>query len=411
MVNQKKYLGLNGLGRIGKLVLWNQLITKYFDGVVVNIGRGVGRDIEDLIDFILNDSTYGALDRFMYGYSKKLEVKILNKEKKEISIDGVFVKFLTTDRNPKDIKWKENNVEIVVDCTGVFLDPKALSSSPKGSARGHLDAGAKKVVVSAPFKIKDKEDPSMPKDATMIVYGVNHETYNNEKHHIISAASCTTTALSHMMKPLMDNIETSRILTASMSTIHAATNNQNILDAMPAQDAKDLRKNRSVFNNIILTSTGAAKALEFVLPEIKSIGFMADSVRIPSNTVSLVSLNLTLRTKLKSSGEPNITSKFINNLYKEAANNKQKNFLYYSDRQTVSSDLRGLKASVVIEGAETSTKTGFIKLPKEFLYDIYTGGNLEIPVTHAKIFGWYDNEFGSYVYTLFNTLIHIDKNL
>lgn len=411
MINQKNYIGINGLGRIGKLVLWNQMIVKHFDGVIVSLGRKVGTDIEDLIDFILNDSTYGALDRFMYGYSgKNLEVKILNKENYEISIDGMYIKFLTTDRNPKDIKWKENKVKIVVDCTGVFLDPKAPSDDSKGSIRGHLDAGAKKVVVSAPFKIKGSEI-IMPDDSTMVVYGINHHTYDDSKHHIVSAASCTTTALSHMMKPLLDNIETSRILTASMSTIHAATNNQNILDATPSDNASDLRKNRSVFNNIILTSTGAAKALEFVLPQIKSIGFMADSVRIPTNTVSLVTLNLTFRSKLKSSGEPKLTSQFINSLYKEAAERAQDNLLYYSEKQTVSSDVRGFRASAVIEGCETRTKTGFLTVSKEFLYDMGFEGNIQLPVTHAKIFGWYDNEFGSYVNSLSNMIIHMDKEL
>lgn len=410
MLNQK-FLGINGLGRIGKLVLWNQLITKHFDGVIVSLGRSVGTDIEDLIDFILNDSTYGALDRFMYGYSGKgLEVKILNRENYEISIDGMYIKFLTIDRNPQNIKWKENHVEIVVDCTGVFLDPKVSSSATKGSIRGHLEAGAKKVVISAPFKIKGQE-LIMPEDSTMIVYGINHSTYDDSKHHIVSAASCTTTALSHMMKPLLDNIETSRILTASMSTIHAATNNQNILDAIPGENASDLRKNRSAFNNIILTSTGAAKALEFVLPEIKSIGFMADSVRIPTNTVSLVTLNLTFRSKLKSSGEPKLTSEFINGLYREAAENTQDNLLYYSEKQTVSSDVRGFKASAVIEGCETSTKTGFLTVSKEFLYDMGIEGNIQLPVTHAKIFGWYDNEFGSYVNSLCKLIIHMDKEL
>lgn len=411
MINKKNYLGINGFGRIGKLVLWNQLIVKHFEGVVISIGRSVGRNIEDLIDFILTDSTYGALDRFMYGYSANdLDIKILNIEENEISIDGVYIKFLLTDRNPKDIKWVENNVEVVVDCTGVFLNPKKESNNKKGSIKGHLEAGAKKVVVSAPFKIKN-EELIMPEDSTMIVYGINHETYDHEKHNIISAASCTTTALSHMMKPLLDNIETSRILTASMSTIHAATNNQNILDAVPDENAKDLRKNRSALNNIILTSTGAAKALEFVLPDIKSIGFMADSVRIPTNTVSLVTLNLTFRSKLKSSGEPKLSSQYINDIYKDAAATEQKNFLYYTDKQTVSSDVRGFKASAVIEGFETRTKTGFLKLPKEFLHDMGMGGNLELPVTHAKIFGWYDNEFGSYVNALFNTVIHIDNQL
>ncbi len=411
MKKDMKILGINGFGRIGKLVLWNQLIDKHFDGVVVSLGRNVGKSLDDLIDFILSDSTYGALDRFMYGYSNNnFEVKILDREKNEISIDGIFIKFLVTDRNPKDIKWKDNNVDIVVDCTGVFIDPKEDNMNKKGSVRGHLEAGAKKVVVSAPFKIKG-EELVLPKDATMIVYGVNHETYEPANHHIISAASCTTTALSHMMKPLLDNIDTKRVLTASMSTIHAATNNQNILDAVPDENASDLRKNRSAFNNIILTSTGAAKALEFVMPGIKSIGFMADSVRIPTNTVSLVTLNLTFRSKIESSGEPRLTSEFINSIYKKASENEQKNYLYYTDKQTVSSDVRGFRASAVIEGFETRTKTGFLSLSKEVLFDMPLGGDVELPVTHAKIFGWYDNEFGSYVYSLFNTVKHIDQSL
>lgn len=411
MLKNGKCLGINGLGRIGKLVLWNQLIIKHFDRIVISLGRTVGCEIEDLLDFILTDSTYGALDRFMYGYSgKQLNIQILDREKYEVSIDGIYIKFLTTDRNPKDICWKENNVEIVVDCTGVFVDPKAQSSSARGSVRGHLDAGAKKVIVSAPFKIKG-EELKMPHDATMVVYGINHEEYNSDQHNIISAASCTTTALAHMMKPLLDKIDPSRFLTASMSTIHAATNNQNILDALPAQNAKDLRKNRSIFNNIILTSTGAAKALEFILPEIKSIGFMADSVRVPTNTVSLVSLNLTFRSKLKESGEPILTSEFINNIYKESVKDSDEQLLHYADKQTVSSDVKGFKASAVIEGCETRTKTGFLSLPNQFVHEMGVAGNIQLPVTHAKIFGWYDNEFGSYVNSLTNIILHVDQTL
>lgn len=404
-----KYLGINGLGRIGKLVLWNQLIENHFDGYIISLGRTAGKSLQDMIDFILNDSTYGHLERFMYGYSgQSLNVEILNEENFEIKIAGAYIKFLTTDRNPKDIKWSDNNVDIVVDCTGVFLDPTADPEQGRGSVKGHLMAGAKKVVVSAPFKIKGK-DLELPEDATMLVYGINHENYDASKHDIISAASCTTTALSHMMKPLLDHIDTSRILTASMSTIHAATNNQNLLDALPGQGAGDLRKNRSALNNIILTSTGAAKALEFILPEIKSIGFMADSVRIPTNTVSLVALNLTFRSQLESSGEPVLNKEFINDIYKKAALNGQKGYLVFSDKQNVSSDLRGFKASAVIEGVETATKTGFLPLPSQMIHDMGAQGELKLPVTHAKIFGWYDNEFGSYVNSLSNIIIHIDN--
>lgn len=405
----KKYLGINGLGRIGKLVLWNQMIVDHFDGYIISLGRTAGKSLDDLIHFIMNDSTYGHLERFMYGFSgQKLEVKIIDEANFEIQIGKTYIKFLTTERNPKHINWAENKVDIVVDCTGVFLDPTADPDAGKGSVRGHLLGGAKKVVVSAPFKIKG-QDLVLPEDATMMVYGINHETYDKSKHDIVSAASCTTTALSHMMKPLLDHIDTSRILTASMSTIHAATNNQNILDAMPKQGAGDLRKNRSALNNIILTSTGAAKALEFILPEIKSIGFMADSVRIPTNTVSLVALNLTFRSKLESSGEPILNKDFINDIYKQAAQNGQKGYLIYSDKQNVSSDLRGFKASAVIEGVETATKTGFLPLPSQMIHDMGAQGELKLPVTHAKIFGWYDNEFGSYVNSLSNIIIHIDN--
>ncbi len=406
---QKKYLGINGLGRIGKLVLWNQMIENHFDGFVISIGRKVGTSIHDLIDFIVNDSTYGALERFMYGYSgKTIEIEIVDEEAYEIRINQYPIKFLTQSRNPKDIGWDKHGVEVVVDCTGVFLDPEEDAEAPKGSIRGHLAAGAKKVVVSAPFKIKGKE-LVLPGDATMLVYGINHEQFDPEKHDVISAASCTTTALSHMMKPLIDKIGISRILTASMSTIHAATNNQNLLDAMPSEGAKDLRKNRSALNNIILTSTGAAKALEFILPEIKTIGFMADSVRIPTSTVSLVTLNLTFRTKLEDSGEPTINETYINEIYKQAAQNGQKGYLVFSDKQNVSADLRGFKASSIIEGVETATETGYLPLPSQWIHNMGAQGELQLPVTHAKIFGWYDNEFGSYVNSLSNILIHIDK--
>ena len=404
----KKYLGINGLGRIGKLVLWNQLIIKHFDGFVISLGRTAGTSANDLINFIIHDSTYGNLDRFMYGYStKSLNIKIIDEDKFEFEIDGKHIIFLTQERNPKNINWAEHNVDIVVDCTGAFLDPGMDKDSGRGSLRGHLET-VKKVVVSAPFKIKG-EELVLPEDTTMLVYGINHEHYDKDKHNIISAASCTTTALSHMMKPLLDNIETSRILTASMSTIHSATNNQNLLDALPAQGAKDLRKTRSALNNIILTSTGAAKALEFILPGIKSIGFMADSVRIPTNTVSLVTLNLTFRSKLKASGEPKLTSKYINEIYRKAAINGQKDYLIFSEKQNVSSDLRGLKASAVIEGTETVTKTGYLPLPSNFVYEMGAAGEIKLPVTHAKISGWYDNEFGSYVNSLSNIILHIDK--
>jgi len=301
---------------------------------------------------------------------------------------------------------------VVVDCTGKFLDPTLPADHPKGSLRGHLEAGAEKVIASAPFKLGNSSQ-KMPEDSTMLVYGVNHFTYDPMKHHILSAASCTTTGLAHMVKPLLDTEETARIITASMTTVHAATNNQNILDAPPGAGSKDLRRNRSVFNNIIPTSTGAAIALEEILPEIKRVGFMADSIRVPTSTVSLISLNLTFRTELNGSGDPVINRGFVNDLYRKASAGAQKGLLIYSEEQNVSTDLMGREAAVVIEGHENHTRTGFLSLDAQTLqtYGIETSQDLNLPVTHAKIFGWYDNEFGCYVNCLGRLTKYVDKNL
>ncbi len=414
ILNQKKVLGINGIGRIGKLTLWNHLNLKHFDSFVLNAGRKVGRNFEDMVNYLLTDSTYGTLDSFLFGYSgKKAEIKIINEEEGLFTIDGTEVKILSTARNPRDINWVKEDVKIVIDCTGVFLDPTISADNPKGSIWGHIEAGAEKVIVSAPFKIKDKSLKT-PENSGMFVYGVNHTKYNPDKHHIISAASCTTTGLAHMVKPLLENKLTSEILTASMSTVHAATNNQNILDAVPGEGKSDLRRNRSIFNNIIPTTTGAAIALEEILPEIKKIGFMADSVRIPINTSSLIALNLTFKTKLDSeTQEPEINRTYLNEIYKKASEGAQKDMLIFSEKQNVSSDIIGYKAAVVIEGVETHTRTGFIPILAETLkeYGVECQVDINIPVTHAKIFGWYDNEFGSYVNFLGKLAIYVDKNL
>ncbi|MGI6731627.1 MAG: type I glyceraldehyde-3-phosphate dehydrogenase [Anaerovoracaceae bacterium] len=412
-LQNKRILGINGIGRIGKLTLWNHLNHKYFDGIVINAGRELGKTVEDVIHYLTTDSTYGSLDRFMYGYTgKSCNVKILNRTESLIEIDGIPVKILKKARNPREIDWAKENVRIVIDCTGVFLDPTVPADHPKGSLRGHLEAGAEKVILSAPFKIGDSSR-KLPDDSSTFVYGVNHSAYAPMKHHIISAASCTTTALAHMVKPLLDTEETSQIVTASMTTVHAATNNQNILDAPPKAGAKDLRRNRSVFNNIIPTSTGAAIALEEIIPEIKSVGFMADSIRIPTSTVSLISLNLTFRTERTESGEPVINQNFINDIYRKAAEGAQKDLLVFSENQNVSSDLMGGLAAVVIEGLENHTRTGFISLDAETLakYGVEAGQDMNLPVTHAKVFGWYDNEFGCYVNCLGRLTKYVEKNL
>ncbi len=377
-------LGINGMGRIGKLTFWNQLSIDAFDGYVINAGREVGTGINDFIQFIKTDSTYGNLDRFLYGYSgRECTIEIVDAAEWSFRINGKLIQVLTSARNPKDINWKAFDVKTVVDCTGVFLNPNTPVDSPKGSVRGHLEAGAETVICSAPFKL-DK-GASIPEDAKMIVYGINHEELEIGTHRIISSASCTTTGLSHMMKPLIDNEKVGKILSVCMSTIHAATNNQMVLDGVPAKGATDLRRNRSVMNNIIITSTGAAKALKIVLPELKNVPFMADSIRVPTNTVSLISLSLTM--------EKAVSAEDLNDIYRHAAENGQKALLHYSDEQNVSCDFRGERASVIIEGFETVAEV--------------TEG--KTPITHAKIMGWYDNEFGNYVNSLSKLLAHVTQ--
>lgn len=411
--NEKRLLGINGLGRIGKLVLWDELIHRRFDGAVINVGREVGSSLKDLVHLMETDSTYGNVSHFIYGLATPAKhFEILDEAEGLLGFDGFRIKILRNHRNPAQIEWRENNVRLVVDCTGKFTDPTAPAEKEGGSLRGHLEAGAELVVLSTPFKIKDKTK-KMPDDSIMMVYGINHLDLKPGKHRLVSAASCTTTGLAHMLQPLLQKEETSQILTASMSTIHAATNTQNVLDAVPKAAATDLRKNRSVFNNIILSTTGAAKALEKIMPQIEEIGFMADSVRIPTNTVSLIILNVTFNTRMNEKGEPLINKAFLDTLYREAAQGPQKGLLVFSERQNVSADLIGLPAAVVIEGHETHTRTGFISLTEAMMASlgINAGKDLHLPVTHAKIFGWYDNEYGSYATSLGTLIKYLDNNL
>ena len=398
-INCKATIGINGFGRIGKLTLWNMLLKDDFDRIVINLGREVGKSLTDLVDYAIYDSTYGTLHNFLFGFgsTKEPEIEITDDANGEVNFYGKKVKFLRSERNPEKIPWGQEGARVVIDTTGKFVDPSDESSA-NGTLRGHIAGGARKVILSAPFKLKGKSK-TLPEDAVMMVYGVNHRNFDPMNHHIISAASCTTTALAHMMKPLLDHEETSAILTASMSTIHSMTNSQNVLDAVPKSGTSDLRKNRAAGYNIILSTTGAAKALEYILPVMKNIGFMADSVRVPVQTVSLINLNLTFHTPLDKDGFPKINREFINNVYREASAGAQRDLLYLSERQNVSSDLKGKMAACVIEGNDTHTRTGFVDIPPLS----------NVPVTHAKIFGWYDNELGSYVNCLTKLAVYISK--
>lgn len=408
-------LGINGLGRIGKLTLWHFLGRKTFPEIVVNLGREVGKSFEDIAHYAERDSTYGLLQNHLYGYRAEPVIRSIDPSKAEMDIDGVKVKFLLEARNPKRIDWRGNDVRLVVDTTGVFKDPTIPGEDTKGSVRGHLDAGAEKVVVSAPFKIKDKGQP-MPEDAITTVMGVNDGDYDARKHRIISNASCTTNCLAHMVKPLLNVFGPNRILSASMATIHAATGSQQVLDRLPEAGAKDLRKNRSVMNNIILTTTGAAEALRLVIPEMEEIGFIAESVRIPTSTGSLVILVVNFQ---EESNHDNIRRETINDIYRQAAELDDKGYLNYTEKQNVSGDIVGTpKAAAVIEAHETHTRTaevsfdlGAIPNLEPELKEMLRGKVGRVHITQAVIYGWYDNEMGSYVNMLGDRVASIAETM
>jgi len=404
-------LGINGFGRIGKLTVWHHIARKYFKKLVVNIGRNAGNSLEDIAHYLERDSTYGSLSGYMHGFQAPQDILKINKSDNSILVNDVEVHFLQSNRNPADIQWQDHDIQIVVDTTGQFLDPTVDADISGGAIRGHLEAGASKVILSAPFKIKDKSKP-MPEDCVTTVMGINDSDFDPRQHSIISNASCTTTCLAHMVKPLIDYFGSKKILTASMSTIHAATGSQQVLDRLPKNGAKDLRKNRSVFNNIILTSTGAAQTLGLVIPEMKSIGFIAESVRIPSVSGSLVILVVNLQEEISGDG---IRRELINHVYQLSAKNDPKGYLQYSDEQNVSMDIVGLpRAATVIEGHETHTRTAEVSIDLNQVIGI--GKNIlnqieqkmiRIPITQTIVYGWYDNELGSYVNMLGDRTISI----
>jgi glyceraldehyde 3-phosphate dehydrogenase len=414
--------------------------------LVINIGREVGTNLEDVAHFLENDSTYGALHNYLYGVRAKRVIENLDDRAGTMIIDGVKTTVLRKNRNPAEIGWREHGVDVVVDATGAFLDPTSPADDSKGSVRGHLSSGAKKVIVSAPFKIKDKAK-EMPADAVTTVMGINGDDYDPKRHQIVSNASCTTTCLAYMVKPILDYFGASRILSASMTTVHAATSSQQVLDRAPKSKATDLRKTRSVFNNIILTSTGAAKALGLVIPEMKRIGFIAESVRVPVTTGSLIILAVMIQDE--SMRNP-INREMVNNIYKEAMNHFPEGYLVFSETQNVSSDIIGLpRAAAVIEGSENHTRTAAVRVDLNrvltacaYMNELDEGQSasldvmqltkgaqsavgaastaapagaaekvLEFPVTQAVIYGWYDNELGSYTNMLGDRTVSIAQLL
>jgi glyceraldehyde 3-phosphate dehydrogenase len=203
-----------------------------------------------------------------------------------------------------------------------------------------------------------------------------------------------------------------------MSTVHAVTNSQTLLDMVPKAGARDLRRSRSVLNSIILTSSNAATALEEVIPEIRHTGFMADAVRVPIPTESLIILNVTFQARIEEDGSSSMGAPVLNGIYRAAAEGSQKGHLIYSEEQNVAADVKGMRAAVVIEAAENHTRTGFVEVDLGQVPDLdparlagLGATRIRIPVTHAKIFGWYDNEYGSYTNLLGDLTVHVHRSL
>ncbi|RJQ86392.1 MAG: glyceraldehyde-3-phosphate dehydrogenase [Desulfobacteraceae bacterium] len=408
-------LGINGFGRIGKLTLWHHVGRKYFNEIIINIGRQAGTSLADIAHYLQRDSTYGSLHTFLYGYQAKPVIEELDEKESCMRVNGLKVFFLRSERNPAGIPWRRQDVRLVVDTSGKFLDPSLPADHAKGALRGHLAAGAEKVIVSAPFKIKAKA-VSMPEDAVTTVMGINENHYDPRRHKLISNASCTTTCLAHMIKPLLDAFGAQRILSASMATVHAATGSQQVLDRLPQAGKTDLRKNRSILNNIILTTTGAAAALALVIPEMKGIGFIAESVRIPTSTGSLIILVLSIQE------EPtgrSVTREAVNSVYSRVAALDPNGYLHFTEEQNVSVDIIGSPlAAAIIEGHETHTRTAELaidlkKVPgiPESVLACMQSTIVNPQVTQAVIYGWYDNEMGSYVHMLGDRTITVAEQM
>ena len=330
-------VGINGFGRIGRNVLRACLDEAALEFVAVN-------DITDaktLAHLLKHDSVHGKLG---------IDVR---------PADGALVVGTRTikvlaERDPAKLPWKSLGVDLVLECSGLFTD--------RAKAGKHLEAGAKKVIISAPSKDADHT----------IAYGVNHTTYDPATHDVVSNASCTTNCLAPVAKVLHETFGVKRGL---MTTVHAYTNDQRILD-LPHED---LRRARAAGLSMIPTSTGAARAIGLVIPELSGkLDGMA--VRVPTPNVSLVDLSCEL-------GKP-ATKDTINAAMKEAAGGALKGILFYNDEPLVSSDFNHSPYSSILDGALTNVVDG----------------------TFAKVLSWYDNEWG-FSNRMRDVALHIGRSL
>ena len=314
-------VGINGFGRIGRNVFRAALNNPEINIVAVNDLT----DAKTLAHLLKYDSVHGILDA---------EVKA---DGDAIIVNGKRIQVLA-ERNPVDLPWGKMGVEIVVESTGIF--------TAKEKAEAHIQAGAKKVIISAPATGED----------VTIVLGVNEDKYDPKNHHVVSNASCTTNCLAPFVKVLNDSFGVKR---GMMTTVHSYTNDQQILD-LPH---KDLRRARAAAENIIPTTTGAAKAVGLVLPELqgKLNGF---SLRVPTPNVSVTDLVAEL--------DKSVTAEEINDALKTAAAGPMKGILDFSDEPLVSKDYNGNPHSSIVDGLST----------------MVIEGNM------VKVVSWYDNEWG-----------------
>jgi len=316
-------VGINGFGRIGRQSL--RAILERYPRELEVIAINDITDTKTNAHLFKYDSTYG---RFPGEVEATAESLIVN---------GHQIKVLA-QRDPAQIPWRDLGIEIVIESTGHFTDAD--------KAAAHLRAGAKKVVISAPAKGED----------LTIVLGVNEHMYDPARHNVISNASCTTNCLAPAAKVINDTFGIEKGL---MNTIHSYTNDQRILD----QVHKDLRRARSAGVNIIPTTTGAARALALVIPELKG-RFDGLSLRVPTVTVSMVDFVANVRKET--------TKEAVNDAFKQAAAGALNGILDYTDEPLVSMDFRGDSHSSIIDGQLTMVE----------------GGNM------VKVLAWYDNEWG-----------------
>ena len=316
-------VGINGFGRIGRMVLRAAVNEPEFGNIEI-VAINSSYDIDYMIYLLKFDSVHGR-------FKAKLEA-----DNGSLKVNGKTI-HITAERDPANIDWKINNADVIVESTGAFLT--------QDTCQPHIKGGAKKVVQSAPGK----------DDTPMFVYGVNHKEYKGEA--IVSAASCTTNGLAPLAKVLHDNFGIKRGL---MTTIHAATASQLTVDG-PSK--KDWRGGRSVFENIIPSSTGAAKAVGKIIPALnKKLTGMA--MRVPSADVSVVDLTVELNTET--------TYEAICAAMKKAAHGELQGVLGYTDEKVVSTDFRSA--------------------PEASVFDADAG--IMLDSTFVKIVGWYDNEYG-----------------